>query len=152
MQKYGEYRPTQFDPKGSFLREQGDWLVIPCGRNRDSLCLDESNFHTAVTLLGGESETVEIHRFGHWACGWYEIIIVKPEGWAADIAAKIEADLDNYPVLDEDDWTNRESEAKWEYWDSLPLSIKVDECRDAGVSIFAARGSIPERIYDELEV
>ena len=118
MKTYKEFRPTGFD---SHIEIPGDedresWLVLPCGRNRDSDCLDESNFHSALKSLEGEGEDVEVHRFGHWACGWFEIIIARPDTKAAKEAADIEAALADYPILDENDYSERETEAANETW------------------------------------
>ena len=111
MQRYKEFRPTGFDCKGLALDDRQEWFVLPCGRNRDSGCLDESNFACALKSLGGESDDVEVHRFGHWACGWFEIIIVRPESAAEKEARDIEAALADYVVLDESDFSEREYEA-----------------------------------------
>ena len=55
-------------------------------------------------------------RFGHWACGWFELILVNP---ASDkhlkIAYQIKQDLDAYPVLDDDDYSEREYESHADY-------------------------------------
>lgn len=102
-----------------------NWLVVPVARNRDSGPLDESNFEAALEMLGGESETVEVHRFGHWGPGWYEIIIAHPS-----LASKVDTIHDRLentchhrfihnvwtPALDEEDLSRRESEALDEDW------------------------------------
>jgi len=88
---------------------------MPFGRNRDSDHSDESNFDAALKLLGGESDTVEIVRFGHWACGWVEYLFVHPSRKAETDA--ILARLEDYPILDEDDFSAREHEAALQSWD-----------------------------------
>lgn len=108
MQTYSKFRPTQFDPQGLALPDNQEWLTVPCGRNRDSDALTRSNFRCALEMLGGEGDDVEIHRFGHWANGWFEIILVKPDTSAAKIAFEIEDSLENYPVLDEEDFSEEE--------------------------------------------
>jgi len=118
LQAYSTYRPTGFDSAGAFLPEQSDWLVVPAGQNRDSGELDQSNFAAALALLGGESDTVQVYRFGHWACGWFEIIIVAPNSPAVAIAEDIAARLEDYPVLDESDFSDREWTSYAESWDS----------------------------------
>ena len=85
--------------------------MFPCGRNRDSDLLEESNFACALKELGGEGENVEVHRFGHWASGWFEILIVNPNTEAAKEALRLEEKLNNYPVLDEDDFSQRRYDA-----------------------------------------
>jgi hypothetical protein len=112
------HAPSAFDGPSNYIswdREAEDsiaeWLVVPCGRNRDSECFDESNFHVALKMLGGEGDDVQVRRFGHWACGWYELIVVRPETPAAATARDIEASLENYPLLDDNDFSEREQEA-----------------------------------------
>lgn len=91
----------------------GDWLLI-AGRTRDSDALAESNFAAVLRTLGGESETVEVLRFHHWACGWVEEIAVHPSR-RAEVEAIAER-LEDYPVLDEDDFSAREDAEAWEGW------------------------------------
>ena len=87
-------------------REQ--WLLLPISQTRDSDALERSNFRVVLKDLGGESETLEVHRFGHWACGWYEIAIIAPERSGEANAWK--RALNNYPVADDTDF----SELEWE--------------------------------------
>lgn len=140
MQTYSEHQPTGFDPKGAFLRDRQSWLVLPVSRTRDSGSLDESNFAVALEQLGGESDTVEVHRFGHWGPGWYEIIIINPEDAAAvKTAEEIESALADYPILSDDDYSERQFNAAAETWSHMSLSERVETLRRHRVSIFAAR-------------
>src|ERR1700682_1291835 len=119
MRRYKDYAPTKLEPRGLTLPDRQDWLVV-IWRNRDSDnsdCLAESNWHAALERLGGESEKVEVHRFGHWACDWLEIVIVAPEGPQAVEAHRIEDDLETYPILDENDHSEREQVAADETWE-----------------------------------
>ena len=89
----------------------GDMVVV-CGRNRDSDILTESNFNAALDLLGGESKNVKVERFGHWGCGWLELILVNPKSLKhLKIAYDISKRLADYPVLDESDYSNRQCES-----------------------------------------
>ncbi|MEK6880567.1 MAG: hypothetical protein AABY22_13200 [Nanoarchaeota archaeon] len=83
-----------------------DWFIV-LGQNRDSNILDQSNFDCVLKHLGGEKENVEVRRFNHWGCGWFEIILVKPESEECKLAEKIKQDLENYPLFDEQDYSNR---------------------------------------------
>lgn len=158
MQTYSRYAPTQFDTRGLALDNQQDWLVAPVGINRDSGALDKANWDEQFALLGGESDDVELHRFGHWACGWYEIVIVRPDTAAATKAADIEERLADYPCLSEDRWSRYENEEASEWWAAMSLRERAEMCARAGVSIFAARSEeIPGedrdpsgRLYDLL--
>lgn len=116
MITYSKFRPSGFDTAGLNLPERQEWLVAPCGRNRDSSVLDESNFEACLTGLGQEGEDVEVHRFGHWACGWFEIILVRP-GSAAEVdALDTESALADYPVLDDSDYSERLEVAAGKSW------------------------------------
>lgn len=91
------------------------------GQSRDSDCLEESNFATMLRFLGGESDIVTIVRESHWAVGWVEWIAIEADGTAeSDNALKIadeaKARLEDYPVLDESDFSEREMEAANETW------------------------------------
>lgn len=116
LTRYGDFSPTSFDHAGAFLPDRQDWFVAPVSRNRDSQSLAESNFAAALETLGGESETVEVHRFGHWGPGWFEIILVHPSRFAD--AQAIADRLEIYPILDEEDVSAREWEDYCESWDS----------------------------------
>lgn len=116
MITYSEFRPTPFDCRGRGLSNRQSWFVAPVGRNRDSGPLDESNFAVALKMLGGESATVEVQRFGHWGPGWFEIILVAPESLAHMQATGIEASLADYSVLDDMDYSQREHDAADKVW------------------------------------
>ena len=90
------------------------WLISDVSRNRDSDCLDESNFACVLDQLGGESDTVQVLRFGHWAVGWTEWIAFLPEHTST--VEGLESRLEDYPILDEDDHSEREHKAACEVW------------------------------------
>lgn len=90
------------------------WLISSICQTRDSDVLDESNFVSALQALGGESETVQVLRFGHWAVGWTEWIAVLPQH--SEALQALEDKIDDYPVLDEDDLSEREQEAAYRIW------------------------------------
>ena len=85
-----------------------DYYVGP-GRSRDSEALEESNFAVALTRLGDESDTVRVVRAGHWAVGWVETILVH-ESDTKGLAElqHIADDLESYPILDEEHYSNLE--------------------------------------------
>ncbi len=145
MQKYKEFSPTQFDSKGLLGEYHGiaDYLVIPVMHTRDSRPLDESNFATALDMLGGEDgEDVQVHRFGHWGPGWFEIVLINPlRDDLVKVGEEIEASLADYPALNDEDFSNREWEQVMMYWEQMGLREKYEYCRRAGESIFAARAN-----------
>jgi hypothetical protein len=138
LPRYSDWRPTGLDAPGLSLPERQDWLVLPVIQTRDSAALEESNVAVALRQLGGESDTVEVHRFRHWGPGWFEIILVAPGTREAVIAEDIERALANYPVLDDMDYSERESERAAECWQAFSLRQRIEVCRRFEVSIFAA--------------
>lgn len=114
--------PSGWDSLSNYAGDiPGDeWLCV-LTRTRDSEILTDSNFERILADLGGEGENVEVHRFGHWACGWWEALAVRAGTPEAGKAGDILDDLDGYPVYDEEDYSERcDSEANriWkEYYD-----------------------------------
>ncbi len=131
LTRYASFRPTGCDVAGlnaSRLSRGSDdddddgdrstWLVAPCGTNRDANLLTESNWYAQDNALKEEDPNGldhETHRFGHWACGWFEITLVRPNTKAADEAQKIADALSDYPVLNESDFSEREFNATYDY-------------------------------------
>ena len=110
MRTYSEHTPTAFD---SHIELEGreHWLVAPVSRHRDTAsALELSNWKAQLEALGGEGATVEVHRFGHWGHGWYEIVLVSPER-GGDVESLYRA-LEDYPVLNDDLYSEIEQEEK----------------------------------------
>jgi hypothetical protein len=109
--------PSGWDSSANYIGETlFNGLEVVMTRSRESDLLTESNWDTALTMLGGESDSVVIHRFGHWACGWWEALCVMPNTAAYIIGEDIVKSLANYPVLDEEDWSQREDEEAQQVW------------------------------------
>lgn len=133
---------------------------ILLSHNRDSHTMAESNWDAAVALVGN-LPGVEIHRFNHWGHGWVESLLVRPDAPASTVKAceEIESRLADYPLLDEDDYSEREYDQVHSSWKSASLRERIEACRKHGLSIFAARcadlGSLSDRydttmLWDEL--
>lgn len=114
------------------------WYLLPFVRTRDSDCLTESNFCAAVQALGGESEHVLVSCSRHWACGWLEEILIRQDAPAEllDKARQLIERYENYPVLDEDDYSAREAEENYEraldVWSSMTVKERIAKLRDIG--------------------
>jgi hypothetical protein len=99
----------------AYWGERGEWLVCT-GRHRDSDALEESNFRVLLKRLGDESDTVAIERESHWAVGWVEHLLISPAD--AERVAIVETardDLEQYPVLDDEDFSIVEHDRFWEF-------------------------------------
>lgn len=101
--------PTGFDgPRNYIGQTEFPGMLCAYGKNRDSDHLQESNFDAFLSALGGEGENVAIVRIGHWACGWCEYIGVREGTPEAEIAEQLREKLEDYPILNEEDFSNRE--------------------------------------------
>ena len=97
---------------------EGHYVFL--GQNRDSDALDRSNFRSALKAIGDESEHengVTVVHEGHWACGWIEWIAI-PFGPSIALAkaCEIQEGLESYPVVNESDWSELETEEADEVW------------------------------------
>lgn len=134
------YQPEKLErwkmPRNYFGEEWPEYYSAGVGRSRDSDCLEESNFHAMLAALGGASATVQVVHESHWAVGWVEWIAIHE----SDDAALREADrlcgeLEDYPVLDEEDHSRREWEECERVWsDCYSASERIRYLRAEGVT------------------
>lgn len=123
--------------------ENSTWIRTPIGQHRDSMLLDQSNFATAIEMLREiDEDAVDVAGASHWAVGWSECVIV--DGTSGRVVAEvcaILAALADYPVLDDVDYSRRETEAFGEY---LPTAWR-DEIR------FGPNGPESDVVVDALD-
>lgn len=118
-------------------------------QHRDSDACTRSNFACGLAAIGGESDTVLVIRERHWAVGWVEwVAIHESDTPALAQADKLLDDLDDYPVLDEENLSDLEYTEAEEHWASLSVRERVETCAKHGVSIFAARRDYLPNNYD----
>jgi hypothetical protein len=87
------------------------------GQTRDSGALERSNFAVVRKALENASNRVDVVREGHWACGWVEWIAIPSDDYAAlRVADALQERCADYPVLDEDDLSDREQEEADNVW------------------------------------
>lgn len=139
---------------------EGDYLAAATYRDADAL--QRSNFRSIQKSLeevleklykqGKEEAIVPDRESGEmpWVytftarCslfGWREYLMVR---WDApeeilDELREIEAGLEDYPVVDEEDFSNEEYEEAQETWEFYGLRDRIELCVEAGLSMFAAR-------------
>ena len=120
-------------------RSYSDWYMF-LGRSRDSHILEESNFQAGLKALGGESDDVFIYKVNHWAYGWIEEILINPANAdMVELANNIRKQLDDYPVLDEDDYSHRQWDYAHEIWDGLSIRERVELCQRFKIPVLEAR-------------
>ena len=144
---------------------EGHYCVY--SRNRDSTILENCNYQAILHELKEldyevnakndfktqESPKVYDFRARHWACGWVEYIIVERDAHNAVLerACEILSALADYPVYDEEEYSNKQNEEIHDYWLRMSLKERIEWCADVGTSIFSARHeAIEENVYDEL--
>lgn len=108
-----------------YFGDNPDWLIA-CAMNRDSDALGRSNFRCFEQALktlpevkewSGEYTPVTVERSNHWACGWVDYLIVNPECKSAvALAEQLRESLEDYPVLDEEHFSQVESDEANEVW------------------------------------
>lgn len=130
----------------SYFGEVWHGYYVFLGQHRDSDILTRSNFISGLESIGGESETVHLVRESHWAVGWVEwIAIHQDDSSALEKADSIMRRLEDYPVIDEQHWSEMEWEEAESLWSGMTVRDRADYCQKAGISIFAARRDyIPE--------
>ena len=123
------------------------YMVI--GHSRDSGLVAESNWEVALDRLfektddGAviETDDIFIGRFGHWALGWIEGVLVREtaDEETLDKCNELYLSLMRYAVLDDDHFCQKESAYAQELWEDLSIEERVGLCQDVKISIFAAR-------------
>lgn len=118
----------------SYIGATWEGYYIFLGQNRDSDALTRSNFRVGLAALeklaafvppvpedegdeGDEEESRVVVRESHWAVGWVEwIAIHESDTLALEAADAMQAGLDNYPVLNEEDFSSLEQEEADATW------------------------------------
>jgi hypothetical protein len=81
-----------------------------CAATRDADPLELSNHRTAAKWYQDAGVEVEFDHFGHWAVGWIDYLTVPISRAAVEVLERIDTALSQYPVLDDEDF----SETEWE--------------------------------------
>jgi len=139
---------TAFDSAENFIGEHAEGYII-MAQHRDSDSLSRSNWEVAVKMF----PDAKVVRYRHWLVGWTEQLLLSLDAPEEELirAAQMREDLDDYPVLDEQHWSELEYNEAYEYWESLSLRERIELCSRHRVSIFAARrDELPETPTGEL--
>ena len=135
----------------NYMGEEYPEYYVLLGQHRDSHLVDQSNFSCALDRLGGESETVIVVRSGHWAVGWVESLLIhESDSEAIAEGEKIQAEIADYPVLDDSDYSDREYRRVMDYWQPASLTERMHLCADCNIPVPAARHNDAPMRYDRL--
>lgn len=127
----------------SYYGDYPEWLIaIDVGTHRDADTLTRSNYiilENRLRDIDGDEETWHEESSSHWAVGWTANVAVKPGSKAETVLREAVAQLETYPLLNEEHFSELEFTEAAEYWDGLSLYRRVDCLAENGESIFAAR-------------
>lgn len=141
---------------------EGEYCLI--SRHRDSDCLSDSNYYCFKNDLEKLAkklncpESIYEWSAGHWACGFVEYIMLKESApqELKDFAAEKLEELEQYPVYDESDYSEREWNRASEVWrDCYTVRDRVELIKKYApdCSIFASRrDSLPDYEADLISV
>ena len=121
--------------RGYDLPDADNWL-IHYTTNRDSGLLDQSNEQAIIKRLEpfteGDDPDVMVESHSHWAVGYvdgFSLRVLRPDGTITDAFREfcgIRESLENYPVLDEADYSEREWNATLENYSIEMWSLRND--------------------------
>lgn len=134
-------------PNGGKIADSG-WVLAGFGQHRDSDPLEQSNFAVALKILAetvgmsldnvmplgtpwrdqpNDDSPVAVARFGHWAVGWVEEIMIRADDTALISAATdLIGRVESYPVLDDEHFYQHEWDTNHPDGDTLCYSDDPD--------------------------
>lgn len=72
-----EVAPTAVDGAHNYIGpDLGGYYVAPVGNTRDTRGRERTRFYRMVASLKRQSSRVEVVRMRHWACGWFEVVLI----------------------------------------------------------------------------
>lgn len=156
MSTYTHWAPTVMDRSGAFMEPNDprlNWIVAISNTPKIATILDQLNYDIFLEEMEKcrtRTETFEEQYIGHWATD-IEIILVNPNSKAGRKAKELIQSLEDYPLLDEDRYSEKRWEAICDFWEEMDMSERMEYCKEAGLSIFSARSETPPTdVYDWL--
>jgi len=112
MSFHQPYELHPFEPGETYFGDKLDrtWQVSIYQSSMGDV-LEECNFSVFLERLSGLSESVQIHRVGFSGDGWYEFVAIhEADEGAIEKAGAMLDQLKDYPILDEDRFTQAEDD------------------------------------------
>jgi hypothetical protein len=116
-----------------------DYFVL-LSHHRNSGILQESNWIASKKILDEKNCDYEVFGCSHWLVGWVESIIIhQSEIESIDIANDIYDSIKEYPILDEELFSNMEYDLardiaidmiKYDNWKGKEKDCWLNECVD----------------------
>ncbi len=123
---------TAFDNASNYIGAHFDHMyVAPCMTHRDADILQRSNWLEQSKILDALTGNIwndeGINGSNNWAVGWTECYLIHPNNEPALRAAEELADaLENYPILNEESFSNMEYEEANECWASCNVRERAE--------------------------
>lgn len=103
-----------------------DYYVGPCGVHRDSDVLAKANWEALCKAIPEDGERVKVVTAMHWAVGWVSwLAIHKDNDDALREADEIAAALENYPVVDDELYSQMENDENEEDWRNMGVKDRL---------------------------
>jgi len=109
MTQLKNWNPSNWDSRSNYMgtKEFDEYYVVYCKTRDSNSILCDSNWEILCKELHAEENNgVEIVRFGHWACGHYDLLLVSPDSKMLNKAQEFCDSLESYPILNEDHYSN----------------------------------------------
>lgn len=115
--KPGNWR--EFDSFCWFDRpDDADDFALIYTHNRDSDLIDVSNAYVIGKALEPYPDDAIPESHSHWAVGWIDGFAIRIGSEAERIYLDLKAQMDDYPILDENHYSQLESDAQDEAWEN----------------------------------
>lgn len=139
MKTFSQLNKTKWSKPDSYFghNPEGDFVLYSLAGNMAQI-LDESNFECFKSAMekaekslppdDDREQLVTTWRASHWACGSVTYLMLSkaaPDD-LKQAAEDILEGLAQYPVVNEDDYSERQYNAAGEYWDSLSAEEKKE--------------------------
>ena len=135
----------------AYWGDSRDWLVV-YAIHRDSDIITRANFEALKRLIPEDDQRVE--TASHWLVGHTSTLLIAPESTAIPAIEQALRDLEDYPVVDEELWTEMEYEEQLDSAEQalrFDLHIDADEAKDAAGFVYSWSADAGGRFAPETE-
>ena len=131
-----------------YMGEHFDNCYLLYTKSRDADLLSQSNWRSIIKYLDEKKAIYSIIGASHWLCGYIDQILISPDNQeSVDIGNQITKKLSEYPVFDDDDYSDLESEKAHEMLQEIRKDI---ENLEPGKKLYWGDHIVPTITDDEI--